>query len=656
MSTSSQTEKSKKASLGVLNSLRRKSIQPEVLDPKQETKKPPKRLSIHKLISNFESTYEEDSTTLPRARTASMNRSTSSLFSKKSSKDLEKLSSEDSLCSTTSASPKNLNKLLTLTSGESLVKIEAEDLENLKKEETEDFKRQAKQLLKKMNKDENNQNKSIISEILKRRRNSKKDSRKSTTFDLKKKSIREYDKDDYEKLLKEMEEEIKKQENKMEEERNQNQKAKKEEFIQGMLISKPLVNVEQKPKRYSLAMLGSFVFSRKVEEKKESKIKELLQVKEEEEEEEEEDKETVSIVSDVDQVEIVKSPTTMTVITPVNVGHEMLMKFKTDLISSMEKMFIACYTGDLEGFKILIQENKDINLNKITKNTTLLHAASVNNCSDIIECLIDYGANINVLDSMERTPLHVAVSNGNYESCITLLGRGCKVNERDKYGYSALQLAIKLHKFEIADDIILFKGDINFKRIDGSTILHDCLVHDNVIALKYLLKLNSSTKLIVNPKDSNGDTPLLRAIHTDNLPALKFFTSKKKSEIKFLSQNGIGYNLFHIAARKNSFRSLTFIISLDKTTTTLINQQDQTSRGCSPIHLAIQHGSPEVFQILMYNHCDINVKDNTGNTPLHYAYQKQNAEFITALTKAGAKNLKNNEGITPKRLKKLLEK
>jgi ankyrin repeat protein len=323
--------------------------------------------------------------------------------------------------------------------------------------------------------------------------------------------------------------------------------------------------------------------------------------------------------------------------------------------SIIKKMFHSCLIGDFETLKKICEEHPDVDVNTIENKTSMLHSATIKNHYEIIELLVSKGANINILDSMERTPLHLAVSNGSKESVLTLLGSGCKVNERDKYGYSPMFVAVKFHKFDIADDLLLFNSDLNFKKIDGSTILHNCASHGNTKALEYLLKLPFN-KLIINPKDSNGDTPFLKAIFHDELDFLTYFIQEKKSEIKFNSQNSLGQNIFHLAARKNSFKTLIYILSIDNASViNLINLPDSTSRKSCPIHVAIQNSSSEVFQILISNGVDINVKDSKGNTPLHYAIQNENIMYATVLLKGKAKQLKNNEGLTPKKMKKFLE-
>jgi ankyrin repeat protein len=62
-----------------------------------------------------------------------------------------------------------------------------------------------------------------------------------------------------------------------------------------------------------------------------------------------------------------------------------------------------------------------------------------------------------------------------------------------------------------------------------------------------------------------------------------------------------------------------------------------------------------MLQFLISNGCDVNVRDSKGNTPLHYAIQNENIMYATVLLKGKAKQLKNNEGLTPKKMKKFLD-
>ena len=77
-----------------------------------------------------------------------------------------------------------------------------------------------------------------------------------------------------------------------------------------------------------------------------------------------------------------------------------------------------------------------------------------------------------------------------------------------------------------------------------------------------------------------------------------------------------------------------------------INIQD--NRGKAPLHWATGEGSVEIVRILIDAGTDLNVKDKGGNTPLHIAANEGEPETAILLINAKADlNVQNNLGETP---------
>jgi ankyrin repeat protein len=149
-----------------------------------------------------------------------------------------------------------------------------------------------------------------------------------------------------------------------------------------------------------------------------------------------------------------------------------------DQLSINDKLYESIQKNDKDlFFKIMEQDNAvHVDLEKKYENKmSLLHLAVKNNQTKICEYLINCGADINNLDSQMRTPLHIASNLGYHDICIILLGNGAKINVRDIYGFSPVLLCLKSHHFHIISDLKLFGGDINFKRDNGMTILHEAM-------------------------------------------------------------------------------------------------------------------------------------------------------------------------------------
>jgi len=88
----------------------------------------------------------------------------------------------------------------------------------------------------------------------------------------------------------------------------------------------------------------------------------------------------------------------------------------------------------------------DFNINKKdyeyeTKDRTALHWTAQGNSIEALEFLIQKGANINELDIDGRTPLHIAVSEGNKKFVAILLKHNPDTTIKDNFGDTALKLS-----------------------------------------------------------------------------------------------------------------------------------------------------------------------------------------------------------------------
>jgi len=113
-------------------------------------------------------------------------------------------------------------------------------------------------------------------------------------------------------------------------------------------------------------------------------------------------------------------------------------------------MWQACEeTGDQEvvlsvlkgGFPI----NTDLDGSGTPGDYTPLHAACKSGFAEIVDLLIDGGANVNALANLDRTPLHIAALTDQPNCAAKLLEANSNVFLCDKDGLTALQLAKKYH-------------------------------------------------------------------------------------------------------------------------------------------------------------------------------------------------------------------
>lgn len=204
-----------------------------------------------------------------------------------------------------------------------------------------------------------------------------------------------------------------------------------------------------------------------------------------------------------------------------------------------------------------------------------------------------------------------------------------------------------MHHFSIANDLLLFGADINFKRQDGTTALHDCVLRCDVEGLNFLLSQPSSVGLMCNMQDHMGDSPFLKAASKNSIELIKLLLEKKRDSINTMIHNLNGWNIFHICAQRGCVDVLKFIqsskIYTHEQLTNLINQSDNMYKKRCPIHFATERRQVAALKLLVEMGCDINATDAYGNTALHLALNSDSSDIIEYLLSKGAKtNIKNN--------------
>jgi ankyrin repeat protein len=107
-------------------------------------------------------------------------------------------------------------------------------------------------------------------------------------------------------------------------------------------------------------------------------------------------------------------------------------------------LFLAVTTGDLAKVKqALICTNPNISAGGMRP----LHIAARNGYLEIVELLLEHGANPNVQDNDGRTPLHYAVENCHVGVARVLLDHGADPTIRDNNGMTPLDYGSNCEEF-----------------------------------------------------------------------------------------------------------------------------------------------------------------------------------------------------------------
>ena len=168
--------------------------------------------------------------------------------------------------------------------------------------------------------------------------------------------------------------------------------------------------------------------------------------------------------------------------------------------------------------KELVTKYQDqIIINSIySEGNTLLHYAADRNASDeMIQALLDLGANPNALNNDNKTPLHLATNRKNIIN--KLIKAGALITDKDKDGNTPLHAACSwISSFDERDSTIdqvanplITKDTVNTLNMKGESPLH-ILANSNSFSTYMLFE---KAKLIheganTKAKDMNGKTPI----------------------------------------------------------------------------------------------------------------------------------------------------
>ncbi|RLU18410.1 hypothetical protein DMN91_008767 [Ooceraea biroi] len=295
----------------------------------------------------------------------------------------------------------------------------------------------------------------------------------------------------------------------------------------------------------------------------------------------------------------------------------------------------AAEMGHLDLVNFLLEYGADINARN-DKDWTPIHGAALNGHLEIVNTLILKGADVNAELIMGCTPLHCAVEIGHEKIARTLLKHGANVNAIDKiYKNAALHYAAKYGHEGIVKTLLEYKADPNINTFQGLTPLHLAVQNGLEIVnilLKHGVDINAKTKIYYW-------TPLHYAVKSGHEIVVEFLL-ENGAEVN--AKTDINLTPLHIAARKG-YQNITDLLIKYKAR---INDKDK--HGKTPLHEAAINGSINVIDLLIKEKAEVNARTNDGNTALHIAAQCNHIDAITVLIDNDAEvNASAKDGTTP---------
>lgn len=277
---------------------------------------------------------------------------------------------------------------------------------------------------------------------------------------------------------------------------------------------------------------------------------------------------------------------------------------------------------------------------------------------DLLNALIDQGANIEHRDESGYTPLQIAVINRQTAAVESLISKGAKVDAKQKGGLEGTALMFASSHKNLAISRLLIKAGADINAVDKNLdpALNWATYGGNIIQMKFLI--NNGADLSLKSKHGDAADVALRLWHADSVVDVFRTTnlyeerSRKEKQMleavfegdiikvkQLLSQgispdtkDGLNIPILQIAAQSGN---------LELTKLLLENGSDpnQLNRvGQSPLAFAARFGQNDIVSLLLNNGADVNATDDHYKlTPLIGAAINGDVEIGQKLIKAGAK-------------------
>lgn len=160
--------------------------------------------------------------------------------------------------------------------------------------------------------------------------------------------------------------------------------------------------------------------------------------------------------------------------------------------------------GDVAGTRLLLQNGANPNGNDQVRGMRPLIMAAYEGNVDIVKLLLQYGANIEIMDHAAITPVQWASKNNQFEMVQLLLSSGADVNTAEGSDVTMVHAAIMNQRVEMLDLLLKNGANVNAQDDSGQTPLMFTVLWPSTPMLQIILNRNPDLTL----RDERGRTAL----------------------------------------------------------------------------------------------------------------------------------------------------
>ncbi len=290
----------------------------------------------------------------------------------------------------------------------------------------------------------------------------------------------------------------------------------------------------------------------------------------------------------------------------------------------------AANKGDAEVVEALLDSGADINA-RDEQNQTALHKAASRGHTPVVKLLLERGADVNAKNLFGQTPLLAPLQRGSLETVRVLLNAGADIEARSRFFGQTPLLVVSGSRTKVVEVLLDEGADVNAKgEAYHETALMLASMSGNEATVKTLVEKGAEIKAA----STNGRTAMLMAEALGQAEVIKLLQdagAPRETSRALLPLEA--YVPPYLVARAKKGRPLNPQVAL-----ALLNRGAMLKAdGETALLFAAMRGEAEEVKALLEDGADVNLRHEDGWSGLMLAAANGHSQVVQALLDKGAK-------------------